>query len=115
MTLVGLSATMLYTAFGLYSIATIIFGLAIKGKDKKSKNDVTGKVAIWITIAGLAAQITYFITRWIAGGHAPLSNLFKFMIFLGMCLVLAFIIIYFIYRLIVFELFVVLFVFIFFD
>src|SRR5690625_1087313 len=105
MTLVGLSATMLYTAFGLYSIATIIFGLAIKGKDKKSKNDVTGKVAIWITIAGLAAQITYFITRWIAGGHAPLSNLFEFMTFLGMSLVLAFIIIYFIYRLNVLGLF----------
>src|SRR5690625_2508081 len=105
MTLFGLSATLLYTAFGLYSIATIIFGLTIKGKKHKSEKDITGTIGIWVTIAGLVAQIGYFITRWVAGGHAPLSNLFEFMTFLGMSLVLAFIIIYFIYRLNVLGLF----------
>src|SRR5690625_7990370 len=98
MTLVGLSATMLYTAFGLYSIATILFGFGIKTKDNKGEKNKTGTIAIWVTIIGLVAQIIYFITRWIAGGHAPLGNLFEFMTFLGMSLVLGFIIIYFIYR-----------------
>ncbi|HLQ97822.1 MAG TPA: c-type cytochrome biogenesis protein CcsB [Candidatus Dormibacteraeota bacterium] len=105
MTLVGLSATMLYTAFGLYSIATILFGFGIKTKDNKGEKNKTGTIAIWVTIIGLVAQIIYFITRWIAGGHAPLGNLFEFMTFLGMSLVLGFIIIYFIYRLDVLGLF----------
>src|SRR5699024_1537245 len=73
-------------------------------RDKKGKQ-TTGTIAISLTIIGLAAQITYFITRWIAGGHAPLSNLFEFMTFLGMSLVFAFIIIYFIYRLNILGLF----------
>src|SRR5690625_1505030 len=105
MTLVGLSATMLYTAFGLYSIATILFGFGIKTKDNKGEKNKTGTIAIWVTIIGLVAQIIYFITRWIAGGHAPLGNLFEFMTFLGMSLVLGFIVIYFIYRLDVLGLF----------
>lgn len=105
MTLVGLSATFLYTAFGLYSLATILFGLTIKDKNKQNKKNVTGTIAIWLTMIGLASQVGYFITRWIAGGHAPLGNLFEFMTFLGMSLVLAFIIIYFIYRLNILGLF----------
>jgi len=105
MNLAGFSATMLYTAFALYSIATIIFGITINDKNKKKKKSKTGTIAIWLTIVGLAAQITYFITRWIAGGHAPLGNMFEFMTFLGMSLVLAFIIIYFIYRLNILGLF----------
>ena len=40
----------------------------------------------------------YFITRWIAAGHAPVSNLFEFTTFFGMMLVGAFIFIYFIYK-----------------
>jgi len=105
MNLTSFSATMLYTAFALYSIATIIFGVTIKDKNKKKKKSKTGTIAIWITIIGLATQITYFITRWVAGGHAPIANMFEFMTFLGMSIVLAFIIIYFIYRLNILGLF----------
>src|SRR5690625_6865804 len=79
MSLATLSAIMLYSAFGLYSIATIIFGMTIKDKNKQEKTSKTGTIAISLTILGLAAQITYFITRWIVSGHAPLSNLFEFM------------------------------------
>ena len=56
------------------------------------------KVAITITIIGFVTQIGYFITRWIAAGHAPVSNLFEFTTFFGMCLVGAFIAIFFIYK-----------------
>mgnify|MGYP001392143598 CR=1 FL=1 len=105
MSLVSFIATMLYTAFALYSIATILFGAAIKDKKSSKGKGKIGTIAIWITIAGLAAQITYFITRWIIAGHPPLSNLFEFTTFLGMSIVLAFIIIYFIYRLNVLGLF----------
>ena len=102
---VGISSTMLYTAFALYSIATIFFGVATTDKRKKGKKNTVGTIAIFTTIVGFASQVIYFITRWIASGHAPLGNMFEFMTFLGMSLVLAFIIIYFIYRLTILGLF----------
>src|SRR5699024_5185521 len=96
--LLGISNTMLYTAFILYLIATFFFGATIKESKKKDNKSVSGKIGITITIIGFLAQIVYFITRWIASGHAPVSNLFEFVTFFGMGLVFAFIIIYFIYR-----------------
>src|SRR5699024_2897301 len=77
----------------------IIFGITIKDKNKQKKKGKTGTIAISLTIIGLIAQMVYFITRWIASGHAPVGNMFEFMTYLGMSLVLAFIFIYFIYRL----------------
>src|SRR5690625_1759980 len=103
--LTSLSSTMLYTAFAFYSIATVIFGITVTDKNKQKKKGKMGAVAISITITGLVAQLVYFITRWIAGGHAPVSNMFEFMTSLGMGIVIAFIIIYFIYRLNVLGLF----------
>src|SRR5690625_5325946 len=84
MSLTTLSAIMLYTAFGLYSIATIIFGVTLRDKNREEKKNITGTIAIWLTIIGLAAQVVYFITRWVAGGHAQLCNLFEFVTFLFM-------------------------------
>ena len=103
--LATLSSILLYTAFALYSIATIMFGVTIKDKNKQKKKDITGTIAISLTIIGLITQLAYFITRWIAGGHAPVGNMFEFMTFLGLSIVLAFIIIYFIYRLNILGLF----------
>src|SRR5690625_2150033 len=103
--LATISSFMLYTAFALYSIATIIFGIAIKDKNRQKQKVKSGIIAISLTIIGLIAQLVYFITRWIASGHAPVGNMFEFMTFLGMSLVLAFIIIYFIYRLNILGLF----------
>ena len=56
------------------------------------------KIGITLTITGFVAQLGYFIIRWIAAGHAPVSNLFEFTTFFGMTLVGAFIVIYFIYK-----------------
>ncbi|WP_047980012.1 c-type cytochrome biogenesis protein CcsB [Ornithinibacillus contaminans] len=104
--LLSTSSTALFTAFILYLVATLFFGATIKDKTSdKSKRGFAGKIAITLTIIGFIAQLTYFITRWMAAGHAPVSNLFEFTTFLGMCLVFAFIIIYFIYKLSVLGLF----------
>lgn len=105
MSLVSISGSLLYTAFILYLIATFFFGATIRDKRTDDKKGRSGKIAIGLTIIGFVAQIGYFITRWIVSGHAPVSNLFEFMTFLGMCMVLAFIIIYFIYGLGVLGLF----------
>lgn len=103
--LISVSSTMLYTAFVLYIIATLFFGATIRDKHATKKEGKAGKIGIIITLVGFAAQIVYFITRWIASGHAPVSNLFEFMTFFGMAMVLAFIILYFIYRISVLGLF----------
>ncbi|MFJ7468153.1 c-type cytochrome biogenesis protein CcsB [Peribacillus frigoritolerans] len=95
-----LSSNLLYAAFILYLIATFLFGGSIKDKrgEEEKKQNKWAKLGIFITIVGFAAQIGYFITRWIAAGHAPVSNLFEFTTFFGMMLVGAFILIYFLYK-----------------
>jgi len=98
--MVQISSNFLFTAFILYLIATLFFGGAIKEKGHKWAN-----VGITITILGFIAQTVYFVTRWIASGHAPVSNLFEFGTFFGMMLVGAFIVMYFMYRVSIIGLF----------
>ncbi|GGA61035.1 c-type cytochrome biogenesis protein CcsB [Ornithinibacillus halotolerans] len=97
--LIQTSSTMLFTAFIIYLVATLFFGFTIKDKLTDKRNSkLAGKIAITLTIIGFIAHLIYFVTRWLASGHAPVSNMFEFVTFLGMCLVLAFIIIWFIYK-----------------
>lgn len=99
--MVQLSGNLLFTSFLLYLIASFVFAGAInKKKSEESKSlSKTSVVAITLTIAGFTSQLGYFITRWIAAGHAPVSNLFEFTTFFGMVIVGAFIVFFFIYRL----------------
>ncbi|WP_066312764.1 c-type cytochrome biogenesis protein CcsB [Bacillus sp. FJAT-29814] len=96
-----LSSNLLFISFILYLVATLFFGGSIKAKkefNEKQGTNKWGKVAVFLTIVGFVSQLGYFITRWIAAGHAPVSNMFEFTTFFGMALVGAFIVIYFIYR-----------------
>ncbi|CAH0345590.1 c-type cytochrome biogenesis protein CcsB [Bacillus sp. CECT 9360] len=95
-----LSSNLLYIAFILYLVATFFFAGSIKDKrgQAEKKQNKWAIIGIILTISGFVAQLGYFITRWIASGHAPVSNLFEFTTFFGMMLVGAFIIIYFIYQ-----------------
>src|SRR5690606_4041995 len=93
-----LSSNLLYAAFLLYLVATFIFGGAIRDNNSTNGYNRWSQIGIIITTLGFAAHLGYFITRWIAAGHAPVSNLFEFITAFGMMLVLAFIIIYFIYK-----------------
>jgi len=96
--LAELSGNLLYISFFLYLVATFFFGGAIRDKKNTTKVNRWAQIGIIITIIGFISQIGYFIFRWVASGHAPVSNLFEFTTFFGMMLVLAFIIIYFIYK-----------------
>ncbi|PLT34830.1 c-type cytochrome biogenesis protein CcsB [Bacillus sp. V5-8f] len=95
-----LSSNLLYIAFVLYLVATFFFAGSIK--DKRGQADKGQNkwafFGICVTLAGFISQLGYFIVRWLASGHAPVSNLFEFTTFFGMMLVGAFIIIYFIYK-----------------
>ncbi|MCF7618012.1 c-type cytochrome biogenesis protein CcsB [Bacillus sonorensis] len=95
-----LSGNLLYAAFLLYLAAVFFFGGSIRSKTSAyKKKNRWASIAVFITICGFVCQLGYFITRWIASGHAPVSNLFEFTTAFSMMLVLAFIFIYFIYRL----------------
>jgi cytochrome c-type biogenesis protein CcsB len=99
--LATISSNLLFLSFILYLIATLFFGGSIKSKKEVNEKEGTnrwGKIAVFLTIVGFISQLGYFITRWIAAGHAPVSNMFEFTTFFGMALVGAFIVIYFIYR-----------------
>lgn len=89
----------------LYLIATLFFGNTVRDKHGKAKKGKSGKIGITLAIIGFVSHIVYFILRWIAGGHAPVSNMFEFVTSLGMCIVLAFIILYFMYRIDILGLF----------
>lgn len=94
----SLSSNFLYLAFILFIIATIFFGATIGNKRSENTKSKATKFAMILTIIGFLAQLTSFIFRWIASGHTPVGNMFEFISFFGMCIILAFIIIYFIYR-----------------
>jgi len=103
MTMVGLSSALLLTAFILYTVGTIVFAVSVTGKkfQQKDGGDVgsrIGLVGFIIAVLGFLAQLGYFFTRWQADGHVPVSNLFEYTTFFSMMMVLAFIIIYLIYK-----------------
>lgn len=96
--LISLSSNALYAAFILYLIATFFFGATIRDKHSQSKKGKAGIIGFIITILGFLSHIVYFVSRWIAGGHAPLTNMYEYTTFFSLTLVLGFLIIYFIYR-----------------
>lgn len=93
-----LSSNLLLAAFFIYLLATVVFAASIKDKKGETKENKWGKAGFIITLVGFISQVGYFITRWIASQHAPVSNLFEFTTFFGMMMVFAFLIIYLIYR-----------------
>lgn len=98
------SSILLYVSFILYLIATLFFGASIrqkKGIQKQnavSRTSVAGKIGFIITSIGFVLQLGYFVTRWIAGGYPPISNMFEFITFFSIMLVGAFMILYYLYR-----------------
>jgi len=100
MNLVDLSGNLLFTAFIAYLAGTLLFGGAVKGSksEASASNKRWGKLAITVTIVGFLVHLGYFITRWMASGHAPVSNMFEFTTAFGMLLVGAAILFYFLYK-----------------
>lgn len=111
MPLYQVSDWLLDIAFILYVLSSVVFIVAMTGKnwagrDPKQHEIKFGRIAYWMAVIGFIAQTGYVITRWIAGGHSPTSNMFEFMAFLDYCIILAYLIIYRIYKLTVIGAFV---------
>jgi len=106
-----ISDLLLDIAFFLYVLSSVVFIVAMTGKnwagrDPKQHEMRFGRIAYWMAVVGFVAQTGYVITRWVAGGHSPTSNMFEFMAFFDYCIILAYLIIYRIYKMTVIGAFV---------
>ncbi|MGG4142896.1 cytochrome c biogenesis protein CcsA [Paenibacillus algorifonticola] len=103
MSLVDLSSDAFIAAFFLYCFAFLFYVIAIAGKKWSNRDPFQhekrwGRIAFITSSLGLAAHLTFFFTRWAGSGQIPTSNMYEFMTFLGMAIMIAFTIIYAIYR-----------------
>lgn len=101
-TLLSFSSNALFIAFILLLIAIVPLGLAVKSKGK-----MFGKLGILLTYAAFVLQVVYFVVRWVAVEHAPVSNMYEFMTFFGMMLTGSYLIIHFLYKQLVVGLFTI--------
>ncbi|UHA72932.1 c-type cytochrome biogenesis protein CcsB [Paenibacillus sp. 481] len=103
MTLLELSQDAYLASFFIYCLAFILFvftmaGTKMKVKDTASHVKKWGNISFAVTIIGFVSQLIYFATRWIGGGHIPVSNMYEFMSFLAMMIIAAFLVMFMIYR-----------------
>ncbi|HUC92382.1 MAG TPA: cytochrome c biogenesis protein CcsA [Paenibacillus sp.] len=103
MTWLDVSSVAFMIAFFLYCFAFLFFVIAVAGRKWSNREPVLhmrkwSRIAFLVSTLGLAAQLVYFFTRWAGAGHIPTSNMYEFMTFLGMAIMIAFTIVYLIYR-----------------
>ncbi|MFJ7646985.1 c-type cytochrome biogenesis protein CcsB [Lysinibacillus sp. NPDC097279] len=100
--MLSMSGNSLFGAFILLLIAIFPFGLAVKSSGRTFK-----RLGLILTYSAFVLQLCYFILRWIAVKHAPVSNMYEFMTFFGIMLTASFLIIHFLYKQIVVGLFAI--------
>ncbi|UED82625.1 c-type cytochrome biogenesis protein CcsB [Lysinibacillus sp. CD3-6] len=100
--MLSMSGNSLSGAFILLLIAIFPFGLAVKSSGQTFK-----RLGLILTYSAFVLQLCYFILRWIAVKHAPVSNMYEFMTFFGIMLTASFLIIHFLYKQIVVGLFAI--------
>ncbi|GAJ98701.1 c-type cytochrome biogenesis protein CcsB [Geomicrobium sp. JCM 19055] len=101
--LAELSSNLLYIAFFFYFAATVFYILSVTGRQFRNKegNVKKNRWGTWgyiATVIGVVFAFGYFFTRWAAGGHPPVSNMFEYTAFLAICFSLAFVVINGIYK-----------------
>jgi ABC-type transport system involved in cytochrome c biogenesis permease subunit len=99
----SISSTFLLFSFIFYCLSFGLFVISITGK-RFSAREPEEHVRLWsrlgfgVAVLGLLAHLVFFFTRWAEAGHIPTSNMFEFMTFLAMMTMIAFVIVYLIYR-----------------
>lgn len=96
------SGTYLLVAFILYCVSFISYAIALAGSrwSGRSPEDHKlrwGKIALMITLVGFVYHLLFFFSRWYQS-HIPVSNMYEFMTFLSMMIILATIVVYMLYR-----------------
>ncbi|OAB32650.1 c-type cytochrome biogenesis protein CcsB [Paenibacillus macquariensis subsp. defensor] len=103
MNLLDFSSLFFTIAFLVYGVAFILYGVAVMGsvwrnRDPKLHMKKWGKISFLVSSLGLVSHLIYFFTRWAGSGHIPVSNMFEFMSTLSMMIMIAFTVIFMIYR-----------------
>lgn len=103
MNIMDFSSLFFTIAFLVYCAAFILYGVAIMGRiwrnrDPNKHMKRWGRVSFVVSSLGLVAHLIYFFTRWMGSGHIPVSNMFEFMSSLSMMIMIAFTVVYLIYR-----------------
>ncbi|MFS0788688.1 c-type cytochrome biogenesis protein CcsB [Shouchella sp. 1P09AA] len=98
--MVQLSSNLLLAAFFVYIISFVALFITLSYENKKNirATKIWGKIGLTLPIVGFLLQLGFFSIRWYVAGHPPVSNMFEYLTFLGMTIVLAFLILYLIYR-----------------
>lgn len=101
--LLDLSSNAFLISFFLYCAAFIVYAIAIMGRKFSNRDPIVhvkkwGKIGLITTSIALVAQLIYFFTRWVGAGHIPVSNMYEFMSFLSMMVIIAFIVLFAIYK-----------------
>lgn len=100
--LVSISSSLLYAAFIIYLVALLPLAASIK-----SKSNRPGKISIIMVISAFIMQIAYFLLRWIAQGHAPVSNMYEFITMFAIMMIAGFLITYHYFKTQIFGLFAI--------
>lgn len=98
--LIGISNQTLFAAFIFLLIAIVPVGLSVTSEKVWIK-----RLGMGLTYLALLLQMTYFVLRWFAIGHAPVSNMYEFMTFFGIMLIASTVLLYQLYKQIVLVLF----------
>ncbi|MFF2090151.1 cytochrome c biogenesis protein CcsA [Paenibacillus sp. NPDC058174] len=103
MSLIDFSSDAFVAAFFLYCFAFLFYVIAIAGKkwsnrDPEKHEKKWGRIAFITSSLGLVGHLTFFFTRWIGSKQIPTSNMYEFITFLGMAIMIAFTIVYAIYK-----------------
>ncbi len=103
MNLIDWSANAFIIAFFLYCFAFFAYVIAVAGKKWSNRDHVVhekrwGRIAFILSSSGLAAHLFFFFARWIGSKQIPTSNMYEFMTFLGMAIMIAYTIIHLMYR-----------------
>lgn len=100
--MIDLMENLLIGTFFLYLVSTVMFVVAVLGKrvrgDEKEHANRWGRLGIFFAIAGAVIHIGFTAIRTVVGGYFPTSNMFEFIAFFCLMLVVSFIVIYFLYR-----------------
>ncbi|WP_059052458.1 cytochrome c biogenesis protein CcsA [Paenibacillus senegalimassiliensis] len=103
MNFLEISRTAFMTAFLLYCAAFILYVVAVtgrtwRGRDPNRHERKWGGISFTVSSLGLLSHLIYCGTRWAYSGHVPVSNMYEFMTFLSMMIMIAFTIVFLIYR-----------------
>ena len=87
--LLTISSTLLYAAFIILIVSLIPIAMSVR-----SNKNLAWKIGFGMVIVAFVLQLGYMITRWLGQGHAPVSNMYEFIVIFAIMILGGFILTY---------------------